>query len=85
MSLCKYKNALGVPGEGLHARRILGLALWDIVGTAVLALVLALWLSSKNGMLKTFLMLLAALLVTGEALHCLFCVRTPVTRFLGCV
>ena len=29
--LCKYKNALGVPGKGIHSYRICNLAIVDII------------------------------------------------------
>lgn len=85
-SLCAYRNALGVPGQGVHARRIFGLAMWDIVGTLVVAAVLAAVSRRAWGtaLLPAFLWAAAGLLVLGEALHCLFCVSTPITRFLGC-
>lgn len=36
-SPCIYKDSLGVPGMGVHAKRLLGMARFDIIGTIVLA------------------------------------------------
>jgi hypothetical protein len=73
---CPFKDALGVPGEGFHSTRFMGLAVGDTVGTFVLALLLA----------KVFgwpyLPTLIALLVLGEVLHWYFCVDTAVIKFL---
>ena len=35
MSLCKYKDILGVPGQGVHSFRIGGLAVTDVVLTFI--------------------------------------------------
>ena len=40
---CPYANALGVPGQGVHAKRIFGLAFNDILATVVGAILFA-WL-----------------------------------------
>ena len=35
MSLCKYKNALGVPGKGIHSYRILNIPIFDVLFTFI--------------------------------------------------
>ena len=37
MSLCKYKDSLGKPKEGIHSYRFLGIAIADFLLTIVLA------------------------------------------------
>ena len=42
--LCKYKNALGRPGKGIHSFRIANIAVVDVALTFVLAYVLWIFL-----------------------------------------
>jgi hypothetical protein len=74
---CRYRNALGEPGVGFHARRLAGVALWDVVGTLVIAALLARWTS------WSYARALASLFLLGVALHWLFCVPTALNRALG--
>jgi hypothetical protein len=39
ISLCPYKYALGIPGEGIHKTRIFGLAFYDILLTILLSVI----------------------------------------------
>ena len=39
--LCKYRNALGVPGKGVHSLRLGGVAIMDVVMTLVGAYIIA--------------------------------------------
>ena len=41
MSLCKYKNALGKPGKGVHSFRIFGIAIVDVILTILAAYLIA--------------------------------------------
>ena len=41
MSLCKYKDIFGKPGEGAHQYRIFDIAIVDTVLTVLLAFVIA--------------------------------------------
>jgi len=70
--LCKYKNALGVPGQGIHSYRIFNVAVADVIMTIVGA-----WLISF-AFPKRFLVILITLFLLGIALHRLFCVKTTV-------
>lgn len=76
MDLCRYKDALGVPGQGLHAARLGRFALWDVVGTVAGGWALARYMrwSVPVTVAGTFL--------TGHALHLLFCVDTAAVRML---
>ena len=76
MSLCKYKNALGVPNTGIHSYRIFGIAIADVVMTLIGA-----WLISyffKYSFINTSI----TLFVLGIILHRVFCVRTTVDKLL---
>jgi hypothetical protein len=76
MSLCKYKNALGIPGEGIHAYRWNGIAIMDVLGTILGAVVLSYLFNLP------FLYTLIGLFVLGIILHHVFCVRTTVDKAL---
>lgn len=73
---CPYKDSLGVPGEGFHSARIMGLAAGDTIGTIILA-----WIISRLIGVK-FLPTLIALFVIGEIMHWYFCVDTAFLKYL---
>ncbi len=84
VGLCKYKDALGVPGKGFHAKRVMGFAANDVYGTIGIAVVitLILWLVYKKPLLKTFVISLIAVFVLGILLHRLFCVNTTLNMMI---
>ena len=75
-SLCQYRDALGVPGKGVHAWRVGGIAAADVIMTVVAAGAIA-WLTGWN-----FWVTLGGLFVMGVVLHRVFCVLTTVDRWL---
>ena len=74
--LCKYKDVLGRPSEGVHAWRVFDIAIVDVTLTLVAAALIAayfhlpLWQPAL------------ALFVSGIIAHRLFCVRTTVDKWL---
>lgn len=74
---CPNANALGVPGQGVHAMRLGPIALFDTVGTIVLALLTA-WFT-KTG----FWWNLLAWWVAGEVLHYWYGTPTAFLRIIG--
>lgn len=76
MNLCKYKDALGVPGKGIHSYRIFNIAIADVIMTIIGAYILSLTFKTP------FLYTLIALFVLGIILHKIFCVRTTIDKFL---
>ena len=68
MNLCKYKDILGVPGEGVHSLRVFGLAIVDVLATIAVAYVMKIpvWLA----------------FLIGIILHRMFCVRTTIDKLL---
>ena len=76
MNLCKYQNALGVPGKGIHSWRIGNFALADIIMTFIGA-----WLISFFFKLP-YIRTLIILFITGIILHRLFCVPTTIDKLL---
>ena len=76
MDLCKYKNALGEPGKGIHSYRLFGVAIMDVIMTIIGALLIS-YLFNYN-----FIYTLLCLFLLGIILHRLFCVRTTVDKLL---
>lgn len=72
MNLCKYKDALGVPGKGIHSYRIFNIAIADVVMTIISAWILS-WIFKWS-----FRVTLVVLFLLGIILHRLFCVNTTV-------
>lgn len=75
-NLCKYRNALGVPGKGVHSVRLGGVAVMDVIMTLVGAYVIAYFTRTS------FAWTAAGLFLLGIILHRLFCVRTTIDRLL---
>ena len=74
--LCKYRNALGVPGKGVHSLRLGGIAIMDVVMTLVGAYIIAYYARASCAWSA------AGLFLLGIVLHRLFCVRTTIDRLL---
>lgn len=74
---CPYAHALGVPGEGVHAQRFMGLALNDTLATIIAALLTA-WIFNVS-----FLYSLIGWFVAGEVLHYVFGVNTAFLKMIG--
>jgi len=84
MSLCKYKDILGIPKKGVHENRIpvLDIALNDTVGTIVLGLVFGILISFifKTNFTYTFIICTIVFFILGIGLHRLFCVNTTINK-----
>ena len=76
MNLCKYKNALGEPGKGIHSYRLFGIAIADVIMTIFGAFLISYFF--KFSFIKTLLILF----LTGIVLHRVFCVRTTIDKLL---
>ncbi len=74
--LAQYKDILGVPGEGVHAKRIGPFAINDFIGTIIGAIILSYLFDTT--ILKAFIFLF----ILGEVLHYIFCVDTAFLRIL---
>jgi hypothetical protein len=74
---CPFKFALGVPGEGVHAPRLFGLAIVDIIATVLVA-GLTSWLTKSNYILN-----LIFWFVLGEILHFMFGTPTAFLKMIG--
>ena len=76
MNLCQFSNIFGSPNTGLHAYKIFGIAVVDVILTILAAIILA------NLFKLDFWLVLAILFVLGIIAHRLFCVRTAVDMAL---
>jgi fatty acid desaturase len=76
VDLCKYKNALGIPGQGVHSFRFFNIAIADVVMTIIAAFIIALLTKQK------FYITLILLFLLGIFLHRIFCVRTTLDKLL---
>ena len=74
---CPYANALGVPGEGVHAKRIFGLAFNDIVATIIGAIIFSLLFNVSLWKSLVFWF------VVGEVLHYVFGTQTAFLKMIG--
>ena len=74
---CPYANALGVPGEGVHAARIFGLARNDLLMTVIGALITAYALNIS------FLFSFTTWFVIGELLHYAFGTNTAFLKMIN--
>ena len=77
MYLCKYKDIFGKVGEGIHSFRICNIAVVDVALTVLAAYCIHLIYPSCR-----FSIILLLLFLLGIAMHRLFCVRTPIDKFL---
>ena len=77
MSMCKYKNSLGKPKEGIHKYRIFDISIVDLLLTIILSLIVSKILKIK------FMISFIIIFILGEFLHYLFCVDTTIIKFLS--
>ena len=76
MNLCKYKNILGIPGQGPHSYRIFNIAIVDVLLTLILAYILS--YIYNISFVKTSIILF----ILGILLHRIFCVKTTIDKLL---
>jgi hypothetical protein len=74
--LCKYKDILGVPNQGIHSYRLFGVAIIDVIMTMILAYVISILTKIKYIYSLLFCFLL------GIIMHRLFCVKTTIDKLL---
>jgi hypothetical protein len=74
---CPYSQILGIPKEGIHARRVFGLALFDTVATIIAAAI------TSYFMKVSFIYSLIVWFIGGEILHYIFGVQSEFLTQLG--
>jgi hypothetical protein len=73
--LCQYKDALGIPGKGVHFH-VFGIAVMDVLMTILGAWGISRWTGWN------FIYVLLSLFILGIILHRLFCVKTTLDKLL---
>lgn len=76
MNLCKYKNALGEPGKGIHSYRLFNVAIVDVIMTILVSYLIS------NFFNISFTYTTIVLFGFGILLHHIFCVKTTVDKLL---
>ena len=76
MDLCKYRDSLGVPKQGIHSYRFFGVAIMDVIFTIIGAWIISYFTN------KSFIFTMIFLFLLGIMLHRLFCVRTTIDKLL---
>jgi len=76
MNLCKYKDALGKPGVGIHSYRFFNIAIADVIMTFIGAFIISYFLNISFVWTSIFLFIL------GIILHRIFCVQTTIDKLL---
>jgi hypothetical protein len=76
MNLCKYKDVLGKPNEGIRKYRVFDIAIFDTVVVIIAAYVIARLFNLP------FLVTALVIFVLGIIAHRLFCVRTGLDKKL---
>ena len=76
-NLCKYKDALGKPNEGIRKIRIFNLSAIDVLLTFVLGLFLSkiFNITKFNGIMTSFLLAIVS--------HQMFCVDTTINKYIN--
>ena len=77
LGLCRFKNMFGKVGKGIHSFRIFNIAVVDVLLTIIGAFFISLWLPEYN-----YFLILILLFILGIILHRMFCVKTPIDKFL---
>lgn len=89
--LCKYKDALGEPGKGVHKWRVPpgkgGFAAADLLMTGAAALLLSRTIPSAKAMnpFASFFIIFLILMIVAIIVHRAFCVDTELNKRLGLV
>jgi uncharacterized metal-binding protein len=71
-----YKDMFGKPNEGIHSRRVFGVAFWDVFMTIVIAMTIAKYY--KRNVYKT----VGYAFVIGILAHRVYCVRTTIDKLI---
>ena len=76
LTLCKYKDILGIPNQGVHSFRIFNIAIVDVLLTILAAYIISYFLKTN------FLYTLLFMFILGIISHRIFCVRTTIDKLL---
>lgn len=77
--LCKYKDLFGIPKQGIHAFRVFGTPVVDVLVTLVLAIIMSPLVDSPAFGSRVLLMF-SIVYILSIFVHKLFCVKTNLTN-----
>jgi hypothetical protein len=85
--LCKYKDIFGKVGEGFHSVRLFNIAVFDLLGTLLIAYIISYFIHKTKSLSRVsiyiiFLTVFIILMILALFLHKLFCVRTTLTKIV---
>lgn len=72
----KYSDIFGKPKTGFHSYRVFDVAIFDLLGTILISVLISVSFNFN------FLIVLIFLLVLGILLHRLFCVNTTINKLI---
>jgi hypothetical protein len=75
-SMCKYKHIFGIEGQGFHSYRVMNIAIFDVIGTILIAWIISIIFKIHFG----YVIIVAFLL--GVILHRIFCVNTTINKYI---
>jgi hypothetical protein len=85
MSLCKYKSIFGEPNTGLHSYRIFNIAIFDVLSTILVGVIIhqiiIVEMLKMNNTIKLW-MVLVVLFIVGIISHRVFCVKSTVDKLI---
>lgn len=73
---CQYKDLFGKPKEGIHKYRLFGIAIFDVIVTILVSILIA-YIFNLNLWIT-----LITLFLIGIIVHRIFCVRTTIDKLL---
>ena len=73
---CNRADIFGKPGTGVHAYRVLGIAIVDVLATVIIGVIIA--RLTKFSLLYVLIFLF----ILGIIFHRIYCVRTTVDKLL---
>lgn len=76
MNLCKYKDIFGKENTGIHSHRIFNIAIMDVLGTFIIAIIIAYFFNFN------YIITVIIAFLLGIILHRLFCVNTTINKLI---
>lgn len=87
-SLCKYKFIFGKPNKGIHAHRLLGFAIADVIATILGGIFIGIlynyYINKKIELNNKYISYsIICAFIVGIIMHKLFCVDTKLNLLIG--
>jgi len=76
MLFCNFKDSLGKPNDGVHKFRFMGMAAFDLIGTIIVAVLIAYYFN------LSYVKIIGYAFLLGMIFHWIFCVDTAFMKTL---